>query len=185
MLVNTSRGAVVDGGALKKVLNEGRLAGCVLDVWENEPAIDVELLERVDIGTPHIAGYSFDGKVKGLQQVYEQVCEHFGFSRDWDGETLPKQTSGGSGAAGPDAVVSLRETIGSAYDIMVDDKALRHITHSDPEARSRYFDSLRRDYRIRREFSAFQVRPQESDLVLAQTLDALGFRVEASLVNEA
>lgn len=76
--INTSRGSVVETAALKNVIRSGRLKAVVLDVWENEPNIDTELLQMVDIGTPHIAGYSLDGKIAGMIMIYKAACEHFG-----------------------------------------------------------------------------------------------------------
>src|SRR5262249_26020812 len=64
-LINTARGAVVDNAALLEAIKRARLDGAVLDVWETEPEISSALLDVVDIATPHIAGYSFDGKVNG------------------------------------------------------------------------------------------------------------------------
>ena len=81
VFVNASRGGVVDGGALKAAIRSGRLRAVVLDVWEDEPNIDTELLELIDIGTPHIAGYSLDGKIAGMIMIYKSACEHFGMSR--------------------------------------------------------------------------------------------------------
>jgi erythronate-4-phosphate dehydrogenase len=78
ILINTSRGAVVDNKALLKAIDGERLGGVVLDVWENEPNISPELLDVVEIGTPHIAGYSFDGKANGTQMIYEAACKFFG-----------------------------------------------------------------------------------------------------------
>ncbi|MEK7996351.1 MAG: 4-phosphoerythronate dehydrogenase, partial [Planctomycetota bacterium] len=78
VFVNASRGGVVDSRALKAAVRSGRLRAIVLDVWENEPAIDLELLKMVDIGTPHVAGYSLDGKIGGLIMIYKSVCEYFG-----------------------------------------------------------------------------------------------------------
>ena len=147
VFVNTSRGAVVDDDALKKVLVEGRLGGCVLDVWENEPNIDVELLERVDIGTPHIAGYSFDGKVKGLRQIYEQACAHFSVPRDWD-STAEVATHA------PPAAANLHEALRQSYDIMADDKALRKLSDLSHRDQPAYFDQLRKNYPVRREYYA-------------------------------
>jgi len=69
IFLNTSRGAVMDTVALKSALAAGRLGGAVLDVWENEPDIDIELLRMVDLSTPHIAGYSFDGKIAGMTMI--------------------------------------------------------------------------------------------------------------------
>jgi erythronate-4-phosphate dehydrogenase len=83
MLINTSRGAVVDNAALKTALQSGHLAAAILDVWENEPDIDVELLRLVEIGTPHIAGYSLDGKLNGTHQIYLAACEFIGVAPQW------------------------------------------------------------------------------------------------------
>ncbi|MHC5001318.1 MAG: 4-phosphoerythronate dehydrogenase [Planctomycetota bacterium] len=76
--LNTSRGKVQDEAALKKAMQAGKLGGVVLDVWETEPKVDPWLLQNVDLSTPHIAGYSFDGKVAGMITIYEACCEHFG-----------------------------------------------------------------------------------------------------------
>ena len=76
ILINTARGPVVDNRALKQALAKGRIGGAILDVWENEPDIDLDLLSQVEIGTPHIAGYSADGKIAGTRMAYEAVCRH-------------------------------------------------------------------------------------------------------------
>lgn len=77
-IINTSRGAVVDNAALKAALDEGHVRQAVIDTWENEPQIDVELLNKVYIGTPHIAGYSADGKVNADNMAIEAICRFFG-----------------------------------------------------------------------------------------------------------
>ena len=77
IIINTSRGAVVDNTALLAALKDGTVTDAVLDVWEGEPDINLELLHRVYIGTPHIAGYSADGKVNADNMVIEGLCKHF------------------------------------------------------------------------------------------------------------
>ena len=76
LLLNAGRGDVVDGNALQSELGSGRLAAC-LDVWPHEPAIDVQLLQRWTVGTPHVAGYSVQGKLQGTLAVYRAFCAHF------------------------------------------------------------------------------------------------------------
>jgi len=76
-IINTSRGEVVDNAALLKALDDGRVRDAVIDVWEHEPNLSLPLLERVFIGTPHIAGYSADGKVNADNMVIEALCRHF------------------------------------------------------------------------------------------------------------
>ena len=77
-VINTSRGAVVDNAALLRALDDGRVRQAVVDTWEHEPEINVDLLERVYIGTPHIAGYSADGKANADNMVMEALCRFFG-----------------------------------------------------------------------------------------------------------
>lgn len=78
VIINSARGEVVDNPALKKAMEEGKVRTAVIDTWENEPGIDRELLDKVFIGTPHIAGYSADGKACGTQMALNAVARHFG-----------------------------------------------------------------------------------------------------------
>lgn len=77
VIINTSRGNVVDNEALLQALNEGRIRDAIIDTWENEPHINLELLNKVYIGTPHIAGYSADGKANASRMVIEALCHFF------------------------------------------------------------------------------------------------------------
>lgn len=79
-VINTSRGAVVDNQALKEALLGGRVRQAVIDTWEHEPLIDTGLLSMVYIGTPHIAGYSADGKVNADNMVIDALCRFFGIA---------------------------------------------------------------------------------------------------------
>ncbi|WP_275430811.1 NAD(P)-dependent oxidoreductase, partial [Raoultella planticola] len=78
ILINACRGAVVDNTALLTCLNEGQKLSVVLDVWEGEPELNVELLKKVDIGTSHIAGYTLEGKARGTTQVFEAYSKFIG-----------------------------------------------------------------------------------------------------------
>ena len=90
ILINTSRGPVADTRALEQVIVTGGLSAAVLDVWEGEPGVPLGLLSQAAIGTPHIAGYSFDGKVRGTKMIYESASRFFGIQPDWDPtELLP------------------------------------------------------------------------------------------------
>ena len=88
-IINTSRGEVVHGQALLAALQEGRVRDAVIDVWENEPHPDSRLLQRVFIGTPHIAGYSADGKVNADNMVIDALCRYF--KRPHPGRIEPPQ----------------------------------------------------------------------------------------------
>jgi len=177
-LINTSRGSVVDGVDLKEALDSGRLAACVLDVWEGEPDIEVSLLERVFIGTPHIAGYSFDGKVNGTRMIYEAACRFLGREPDWDpGPLLPAPERPRVEVDGS-AERALNSTVRAVYDIMKDDAAMRGLIRCEPGERARLFDRLRKEYPRRREFfnTTAVVRPRNGEL--EARLAGLGFRVE-------
>ncbi len=157
LLINASRGAVVDNRALLTQLDTTGGPVAVLDVWEEEPAIHPGLLERATFGTPHIAGYSLDGKLRGTAMLAEAVAAAFGLEwRDPAGslEALPPlavpEQLGGADIA--------RFLLSSRYDIRRDDHALREATLGrDPAVAAREFDLLRRNYPVRRELAGTEV----------------------------
>ena len=177
IFVNASRGGVVDSEALKTVIQSGRLKAVVLDVWENEPNIDMELLEMVDIGTPHIAGYSLDGKISGMIMIYKAVCEHFGLSpkygiADFLPEPVVRQLKIGPTDNEQDA---LSDAVRKIYDIREDDTKLRRISEKPVEKRGGFFDGLRKKYHIRREFQNTKVFVEDRNNTLANKLKGIGF----------
>jgi len=175
MLINSSRGSVADGEALIEALDEGQLSACVLDVWEGEPDIDVELLERVFIGTPHIAGYSFDGKVNGTRQIYQAACRHLGVDATWDPRPLlpapacPEVTVDGRAAD------ALHTAVRAVYDIRRDDDAIRGLLSMTAAERPAAFDRLRKEYPRRREFFNTVATVDPPDAALMAQLSGLGF----------
>ncbi len=179
VLINTCRGPVVDNAALKAALQSGYLAATILDVWENEPNIEVELLRMVEIGTPHIAGYSLDGKLNGTYQIYLAACEFLGVAPQWRLETaLPPVDQPLIPLSLADRRIEeiLQSAIQPAYDITADDRRLRACLEMPPEERGRYFDGLRRDYPVRREFHNYLVELSGEGLAFTPQLKALGFR---------
>ena len=146
ILINTSRGAVVDNKALLKAIDGEWLGGVVLDVWENEPNISPELLDVVDLGTPHIAGYSFDGKVNGTRMIYTALCDFFDIKAIWEPALPPPPDPRVelTVSSGEDDEEVLRRVVRRLYDITADDTALRQNILG--------FDKLRAEYPIRREF---------------------------------
>ena len=173
LLINSSRGPVVDNAALKAALAAKALRGAVLDVWEEEPAPDSGLLDLVDIATPHIAGYSADGKANGTMSSVRTVASVLGLPlTDWRPEGIPAPAQPLEftlDAAGKDLQEVLSEALLYTYDILADDRALR----AHPEC----FEQLRGDYPVRREPAAFCVRLRGGAGAAAR-LRALGFRVE-------
>ncbi len=138
ILINSSRGAVVKTEALKSALANRKLSAAVLDVWEREPNIDIELLSLCEIGTPHIAGYSFDGKVNATKMVYQAFCEHFKFPQMWDADELKMQVRNPVIVAdeAPFNEQTLTNIVKQCYDIEKDDESLRAI-NSCPSGRAR------------------------------------------------
>lgn len=169
---NASRGDVVDESALKAAIVEGCVSGAALDVWRNEPDIDRGLLSLVDFATPHIAGYSADGKANGTAMAVQAVARHFGIGPLYD--FLPAEIPAPSDPVitlDPASPHPLADAVFASYDVAADDAALR----AAPED----FEALRGSYRVRREFPAYAVRsdrplPPE----LRETLRKLGFRTD-------
>lgn len=179
-VINTSRGSVADPAALKKAADSGHAAALVLDVWEGEPNIDLDLLGRVRLATPHIAGYSYDGKVNGTRMVLDALCRHFGIVRPWDPAPLlpPPPVPRVRLAAGAAAQAALAQAIRAAYDIEADDARLRAAADEPPEARGRFFTNLRKTYPVRREFPFVTVELAGRDPAVESALRALDFPVE-------
>jgi erythronate-4-phosphate dehydrogenase len=181
VLVNASRGSVVDTGALKTAIRAERFRAVVLDVWENEPLIDTELLQMVDIGTPHIAGYSLDGKIAGMIMIYSAACEYFSIEQKFGIEDfLPEP-------AVPQLRVSQnirseQEAISSAvqkvYNVGRDDARLRRISDMPRQERGTHFDGLRKNYPVRREFQNTRVAVEDVNSGLAGKLAGIGFEVK-------
>jgi erythronate-4-phosphate dehydrogenase len=132
-IINTSRGEVVDNQALLKALAEGRVRDAVLDVWEGEPQLNTDLLQHVFIGTPHIAGYSADGKVNADNMVIDALCRHFAWPHPGKVEA-PRLPASFQYTGNPLEL----------YNPLKDSEKLK-LRPSD-------FESLRNNYPLRREF---------------------------------
>jgi len=177
---NTSRGAVVDTAALKKAIQSGKLKASVLDVWENEPAIDVELLEMVDIATPHIAGYSLDGKVAGMIMIYKAVCDYCGIELAYGEESFLSAPVVDRLTVPPglaDEQMIMDDVVRKIYDIKKDDAALRDVLGLPADERAEYFVQLRKDYPIRREFEDIRIALGPGYELLADKLKGIGFKI--------
>lgn len=131
-IINTSRGEVVDNDALFSALKEESVKDAILDVWEHEPELNRELLQRVFIGTPHIAGYSADGKANADNMVIAALCQHFG---------LPNPGTIVAPPLPPDFVYSGSPL--SLYNPLTDSEKLKN----NPSQ----FENIRNNYPLRRE----------------------------------
>lgn len=181
LLFNTSRGKIVDELILKKM--RGQLGGLVLDVWENEPSVDTDLLAMTDCGTPHIAGYSYDGRINGVGMVYEAVCDFLGREPRWRPsahlDTIPMyELNLSSPCADP-----LSDSILQAYPIGRDVAHMRELAGVRAEEQGSYFTRLRENYPRRLEFNHFSIDTCVDDGVILpdsarQNLARLGFHLK-------
>jgi erythronate-4-phosphate dehydrogenase len=169
---NTSRGEVVDTAALKKALNSGKLSGAITDVWENEPDIDLGLMNQVFIATPHIAGYSTDGKANGTAMVVNLLSKYFNLpTTNWYPEKVPPPAVPSIliDCKGKSEEEILNEAVMHTYNIDEDNERLRN-SPSD-------FEKLRGDYPLRREFTSYTVTLKSGTENICQILENIGFKV--------
>jgi len=171
-IINTSRGEVGDEKAMKEYLLNGRLAGLVIDVWENEPLIDRELLSMTAIATPHIAGYSVDGKARATSIIIDELSKFFDLGLDgWEPELMPV-TEGAVlkiDCNGKDEETILKTAVQHTYQIINDDNELR----SNPGN----FEKIRGNYPPRREYKAFTIELENYRPEIKRTLRKTGFNV--------
>lgn len=181
LLVNASRGAVVETNALKESLRRRHHDACVLDVWENEPRIDTELLQLSLLGTPHIAGYSYDGKLNATKMLREALGEylHVPVGNDLQFDEREEHILR-LHPESPDAESLLRVAVRACYSIEQDDFRLRKILHLGAAQRADYFRELRATYPRRREFCNYIVVVEEHMPEVARLLASVGFRVQQS-----
>ncbi len=177
IIMNASRGSVVSNEDLKTFLlrNKNRV---ILDVWENEPVIDKELLKLVSLGTPHVAGYSLEGKVNGTIMVFNAFNSFLREDKKWLPD-LPEIINPlidypDSGSLEG----SLNDLISGIYNIREDDKRLKEITVYDKLKAGDYFDWLRKNYPIRREFSNYTVRINKKLKKEIRILKSLRFKLK-------
>ncbi|MFA7288152.1 MAG: 4-phosphoerythronate dehydrogenase [Melioribacteraceae bacterium] len=147
LLINSSRGPVVDNNALLKRLQTKKDIFTVLDVWETEPNINTDLMEITDIASAHIAGYSYEGKVNGTTIIYNKLCQFLGIPPVYKVPENPVKDNIIELLGNETFEEKIEKIITKSYDITVDDKNLRNA----PER----FDQLRKEYRIRRELSNY------------------------------
>jgi erythronate-4-phosphate dehydrogenase len=175
-LINASRGAVVDNIALRQLLRQRDDLEAVLDVWEGEPLVDTELADLCLLATPHIAGYSLDGKLRGTAQIYHAFCQHFNLtSRVELDDLLPTYwlTEMGLDAATP-VPVALAALCRAIYDPRRDDADFRRSLVGNAAERKAAFDALRKHYPVRREIDGLHVKLTGEAPGLAQVVRALG-----------
>ena len=179
IFMNAARGGVVETQSIKNAIRAKQLKHAVLDVWENEPELDLELLQMVDIGTSHIAGYSLDGKINGTRLIREGFCRFFDIQSQWDpsGEMTPPDVDSIEVPESEDAIeMILFDTVRQCYDIERDYRDLLDVVNH-PEDKGPRFVQLRRTYPVRREFFNTQVKVPEKHSAVARVLSTWGFKI--------
>ncbi len=145
LLINSARGPVIDAVALQADI-ESNKRQVVLDVFEHEPQVSEQLLLKLAIATPHIAGYTLEGKLRGTQMVYDALCEEFAVTPTQAmQQLLPVNMYLWS------ELKAYPDRLAKFYDIMQDDRELRKKV-TDGQVSGADFDQLRRDYHLRREW---------------------------------
>jgi len=173
VFINASRGKVLDSDALLHAKANGIVSHAVLDVWDPEPAIRADVLNIATIGTPHIAGHSFEGKLNGTVQAYREACHFFETAPVWDpapllpAVTVPELKIDSSGK---DDLEVLAEAVAAIYDIGIDQLSVEDIGK---------FDKLRVHYRVRREFKNTTISLSELRPSLLKRLHHAGFAIPA------
>ena len=175
ILINSSRGSVIDNVVLSKIILKKKLS-VILDVWENEPNINQELLNKVKIASPHIAGYSLEGKVNGTVILHKALCKYLKVSSTWVPKLPPVDDK--IVTSNTEIQQSLQKIFSSIYDIRNDDSQIRKINEIDNKERGSYFDSLRKNYLLRREFTNYKVQMRNGNNELEKMLKTLRFTVE-------
>ncbi|MFV8783177.1 4-phosphoerythronate dehydrogenase [Microbulbifer sp. SA54] len=175
VLISAGRGAVIDNAALGRVMAQRPDITVVLDVWENEPDIDVALLPQVALGSPHIAGYSHDGKLAGTRMIRDALDAAL---------SLPAGQGPGHGAAGGDqralgtaesGFAAMRDLLLQMYDPRDDDQRLRGAAKQSARM-AESFDLLRKHYPKRLEFSHFRLEATQLDGDIREQLTILGLK---------
>ena len=172
-LLNSSRGKVITEDALKEALNSGKIRGAILDVWANEPTLDTELLKKICIATPHIAGYSQEGKANGTSTAIQSLSWYFNFDlHDWYPKDLPPPANPVRiiDCSGKDIESIIGDAVLGTYPIAEDHKRL--IKSPDQ------FENLRGNYPVRREFPAHTLELLSGNEEIVALLEKIGFNIK-------
>ncbi len=169
LLINTSRGPVVDNQALYPFLQTQQFHA-VLDVYEDEPAPEIALLDSLDIATAHIAGYSLQGKIRGTLQIVEALFRHFYIDKPIKDVLSPLSKK----IELPDNA-DINQLMKAAYDIQADSRCFIECLRNavDQQHKAKAFDDYRKNYPVRYEWSFTEV---QASAEIMQAAETLGFR---------
>ncbi len=170
VLINTSRGAVIDTEVLKSAFTDGKIKKMVIDVWENEPDIDADLLDSVEIATPHIAGYSVEGKANATSMIVQAVSHQYGMGiDDWYPEIHDDPRQMEVDCTGLSDLEICRMVFNAVYPIHADSVTLK----AAPE----HFSEVRGNYVFRHENTAWSLTLHNATENIQSTLRSFGFQI--------
>lgn len=157
VIINSSRGAVIDNLALLDRLKQENDLQIVLDVWENEPNIYIELLDYISFGTPHIAGYSYEGKINGTKILYDKFCEFLNVEKKWNAPLIKEKS---------EILIQylykkeklFYKIVNEVYDLKIDSDEFINLMKFDKKEIGINFDKLRKDYKLRKEFNNYKIK---------------------------
>jgi len=177
LLINAARGEVVDNQALLQLLNRRDDLHVFLDTWEHEPRVSRELLRRVDLATPHIAGYSVEGRLRGTQMVLDAAGKHFRLTSSWHmSQQLPATAELYCGSSGS-SLEFWQDLLQQHCNIWRDHDAFVGGANLDDDAFAAHFDGLRKVFPDRLEYERFRIR-QVNDKLRGAILSELGFQLD-------
>lgn len=170
IIINSARGAIIDTSAIKEALSDKVIAGAVIDCWENEPNIDLEYMHMVDIATPHIAGYSADGKANATKMSLASLAEFWGLSKEPINSVIVPNVE--------DPLIDYNKIDGNKLENIILKTYSPEGDYQRLLASPETFNSQRGNYPLRREYSAYSVKnvSNEED---AEKLKKLGFNIIA------
>lgn len=156
LIINSSRGGVVEDGALHSALSTGQVENAILDVWEGEPHFLDSLAHESLIATPHIAGYSVQAKQRAANQLVHALCDEFGLTPPVYSKPAPQTNPlSAAGFSTPEkAPQDLRQLLPLLHPIKEYDRLFRTLIGKSSDEKRLQFQEIRTGYPLRQEFSA-------------------------------
>ena len=174
LMINSCRGEVFNSEDISASLEAGEISGVIIDCWENEPRLNPGLLKKAEYGTPHIAGYSKDGKANCTKMSVQAISRFFNLGiDDWQPAEIeqPEKSEIEIDGTGRDEYSILAEAVLSTYDIATDSARLKNSPH--------LFEKLRGDYPVRREFNYYSIRVRNNGTDIIEKLRKLNFNIRS------
>lgn len=176
IFINAARGEVVETHSLRNFISTNNNS-TVLDVWEFEPDFDSEILNNIEIGTTHIAGYSLEGKLNGTKYVYDKLCNFLRVPIEWEPRypEIANPIIDSGDAASIETLIN--NVTNHIYPIEEDHNLLIEAVHKTELERKIHFDMLRKNYRVRREFNNYTIKLNQTNNHFKDQLEKLRFNI--------